>query len=44
MKATLLSETFTTNKPEETRDFYIKYFDAKVSFNCGSYVNLEFGI
>ena len=43
MKASLLSGTFTTNKVEETRDFYVKYFDAKVTFDCGWYVNLEFG-
>ena len=43
MKANSLSAAFTTNKVEETRDFYVKYFDAKVTFDCGWYVNLEFG-
>ncbi len=43
MKANSLSVAFTTNKVEETRDFYVKYFDAKVTFDCGWYVNLEFG-
>jgi uncharacterized glyoxalase superfamily protein PhnB len=43
MKANTLSVAFTTNKVEETRDFYIKYFDAKVTFDCGWYVNLQFG-
>ena len=43
MKANSLSGAFTTNKVEETRDFYVKYFDAKVTFDCGWYVNLEFG-
>ena len=38
-----MSGAFTTNKVEETRDFYVKYFDAKVTFDCGWYVNLEFG-
>lgn len=43
MKANSLSVAFTTNRVEETRDFYVKYFDAKVTFDCGWYVNLEFG-
>ena len=43
MKANSLSTAFTTNKVEESRDFYTKYLDAKVTFDCGWYVNLEFG-
>ncbi|MDH3975546.1 MAG: VOC family protein [Deltaproteobacteria bacterium] len=43
MKAKSLSAAFTTNKVEESRDFYVKYFNAKVTFDCGWYVNLEFG-
>jgi uncharacterized glyoxalase superfamily protein PhnB len=43
MMALTLSPAFTTNKVEETRDFYVKYFGAKVTFDCGWYVNLEFG-
>ncbi|NNG02073.1 MAG: glyoxalase [Desulfobacteraceae bacterium] len=43
MKANSLSAAFTTNKVEESRNFYVKYFDAKVTFDCGWYVNLEFG-
>lgn len=43
MKANSLSAAFTTDKVEQTRDFYVKYFDAKVTFDCGWYVNLEFG-
>lgn len=43
MKAKSLSAAFTTNKVEESRDFYTKYLDAKVTFDCGWYVNLEFG-
>lgn len=43
MKASTSSVAFTTNKVKETRDFYVKYFDAKVTFDCGWYVNLEFG-
>jgi uncharacterized glyoxalase superfamily protein PhnB len=37
------SAAFTSNIVEESRDFYVKYFDAKVIFDCGWYVNLEFG-
>ena len=43
MKAISLSAAFATDKVEETRDFYTRYFDAKVTFDCGWYVNLEFG-
>jgi len=43
MIANSLSVAFTTNRVEETRDFYVKYFGAKVTFDCGWYVNLEFG-
>ena len=43
MEANSLSAAFTTNKVEESRDFYVKYLDAKVTFDCGWYVNLEFG-
>jgi len=38
-----LSAAFTTNKVEESRDFYVKHFGARVSFDCGWYVDLEFG-
>ena len=37
-----LSTAFTTDKVEESRDFYVKYFGARVTFDCGWYVNLEF--
>lgn len=43
MNANTLSPAFTTNIVEESRDFYIRYFNAKVNFDCGWYVNLEFG-
>lgn len=36
-----LSAAFTTDKVEETRDFYVRYFDATVTFDCGWYVNME---
>jgi uncharacterized glyoxalase superfamily protein PhnB len=38
-----LSTAFTTNKVEESRDFYVQHFGARVTFDCGWYVNLEFG-
>lgn len=38
-----LSTAFTTDKVEESRDFYIRNFGARVTFDCGWYVNLEFG-
>jgi len=38
-----LSPCITTTKVVESRDFYVKHFAAKVSFDCGWYVNLELG-
>lgn len=38
-----LSAAFTTGKVAESRDFYVRHFGAKVTFDCGWYVNLEFG-
>ena len=43
MKASAVTPAFTTNKVAETRDFYVKYFNAHVTFDCGWYVNLAFG-
>ncbi len=43
MIANTVSAAFTTDKVEETKNFYVKYFGAKVTFDCGWYVNLEFG-
>ncbi len=43
MKINALSAAFTTNKIKETREFYIRHFNARVTFDCGWYVNLEFG-
>ena len=42
MKVQSLSPAFTTDKVEETRDFFVRYFNAKVTFDCGWYVNMEF--
>ena len=38
-----LSPCIATEKVGESRDFYVKYFGAKVTFDCGWYVNLELG-
>lgn len=43
MYANVISPCITTAKVEESRDFYVKYFGAKVTFDCGWYVNLQFG-
>jgi len=43
MKAYSISAAFTTHKVEESREFYVRYFDARVAFDCGWYVVLEFG-
>ena len=43
MKANSVSSAFTTSKISETRNFYVKYLGAKITFDCGWYVNLEFG-
>lgn len=32
-----------TDRIDESRDFYIRYFNATVIFDCGWYVNLRFG-
>jgi len=37
-----LSPCITTSKVIESRDFYVSYFGAKIRFDCGWYVNLEF--
>lgn len=38
-----VSCSFSTEKVQETRDFYVKYLGARVIFDCGWYVNLELG-
>ncbi len=32
-----------TEKISESRDFYLRYFNGVVTFDCGWYVNLRFG-
>ncbi|MBP9906963.1 MAG: VOC family protein [Rhodoferax sp.] len=43
MQPTSLSACITTVHAPESRDFYVKYFDAVITFDCGWYVNLTFG-
>jgi len=43
MFANTISPCITTTKVEESRDFYVKYFGATVTFDCGWYVSLQFG-
>lgn len=43
MLPSTLSPCITTDKVAESRDFYIKHFGAKVTFDCGWYLNLELG-
>ena len=43
MKAKEVSSAFTTDKVQETKEFYEKYLGANVTFDCGWYINLEFG-
>lgn len=38
-----ISTCITTEKVAESRDFYVMHFNAKVTFDCGWYVNLQFG-
>lgn len=43
MKTNSVSACITTDKVEETRDFYVKHFGTRITFDCGWYVNLQFG-
>jgi len=43
MIANTLSACIATRKVEESRDFYVKNFGAKVTFDCGWYVNMQIG-
>lgn len=38
-----ISACITTDRLEETRAFFIKHLGARVTFDCGWYINLEFG-
>ena len=43
MKANNLSSAIITNKIDECREFYTNNFNAKITFDCGWYLNMEFG-
>ena len=43
MIAATISPCISTEKVKESRDFYVKYFDAKVIFDNGWYVDLQIG-
>jgi uncharacterized glyoxalase superfamily protein PhnB len=43
MKPHTISPAFTTDKVAETKAFYVKYFNATITFDCGWYINLSFG-
>lgn len=42
MKLNDLSITFHTGKIKECVDFYVRYFDVKVTFDCEWYVTIQF--
>jgi hypothetical protein len=42
MEIKTVSTAFTTNKVDESKEFYVKYLDAEITFDCGWYVNLKF--
>lgn len=42
MKIKDLSFTFHTKRINECVDFYVKYFGARVTFDCGWYVTIRF--
>ena len=43
MKVTNLSACIITDRIDESREFYIKNLNAKIIFDCGWYLNMEFG-
>ncbi|MDZ7616213.1 MAG: VOC family protein [Patescibacteria group bacterium] len=43
MIASTLSPCIVTDKVDASRAFYVKHFGAKVTFDCGWYVNLQIG-
>ena len=43
MIANTVSPCITTEKVEESRDLYVKHFGARVTFDCGWYVNMQIG-
>ncbi|AWI60771.1 VOC family protein [Sinorhizobium fredii] len=43
VRPTTASPCITTNHVAVTRDFYQTFFDARLAFDCGWYISLEFG-
>ncbi|MGE5363232.1 MAG: VOC family protein [Bacteroidota bacterium] len=43
MNPIVISSCIATDKIDESREFYVRYFDAHISFDCGWYLILEFG-
>ncbi len=43
MNINQLSPCFCTNNISVCRDFYQNYFDAKITFDCGWYLNMDIG-
>lgn len=43
MRAHTASPCFTVADPAACRDFFVRHFGARVSFDCGCYVNLDCG-
>ena len=43
MRPSAVSPCITTAHVAASRDFYQKHFDARLTFDCGWYVSLEFG-
>ena len=43
MKAKNLSSAIVTNKVDESREFYTKNFNGKITFDCGWYLSIKFG-
>lgn len=43
MRPTTASPCITTNHVGAARDFYRTFFDARLTFDCDWYINLEFG-
>ncbi|NUS70424.1 MAG: glyoxalase [Ensifer adhaerens] len=43
MRPTTASPCITTNQIGASRDFYQTYFAARLTFDCGWYISLEFG-
>jgi len=42
MEKPKVSICFHTEKTEECKSFYMQYFDAKITFDCGWYIDLTF--